>query len=238
MPASTHRYPHPGSPFDRPRRTGPAGIGPFHPAREYALRVIRLLAWPRNVLFWNMCMTVYERVFTGCAADCTLAWAPPLPADFRLKTVFSNRDADELEAEGFVFRNVIPFARQRLDAGAIAFCVFHAFEFANCGWVALDRKAQSSLPEPHVRVNFDGNESFTGGTLTSLKYRGMGLMTYNLQERCRFLRDKGVARDLAVAVKGNPASRKAALKAGYRMRGRAGFKNRLRGRIWREWPLP
>jgi RimJ/RimL family protein N-acetyltransferase len=183
-------------------------------------------------------MFIYERLFTGRSAmDRTPVSLPP-HAGFSMKVVFSNREADELEEEGFVFRADLPHAKSRLDAGAIAFCVFHAFELVNCGWVALHERAQASLPEPHIKVHFARNESFTGGTLTNPKFRGMGLMTCNLQERCRFLKDLGIERDRAAALKGNVASRKAALRAGYEIRGQVGFKYRPGGRIWREWPSP
>ncbi len=194
------------------------------------------LKFSRDVLFWNKCLYLYERFFTEkSAAGNTVPQTPPGP--FHLKVVSSNREADELEMDGFGFRTMIPYARRSLEAGAIAFCVFHGNEIASLGWVALDEKAQASLPEPHIMVNFAGNESFTGGSVTSPKFRRMGLMTYNLQERCRFLKNKGIEKDRSSAFKWNPAARKAALKAGYRIRGTVGFKNRPGRRIWKEWSL-
>ena len=44
--------------------------------------------------------------------------------DFTFKMVSTNQEADELEANGLEFRSYVINARERLDKGAIAFCVF------------------------------------------------------------------------------------------------------------------
>ena len=197
-----------------------------------------MLAFARDVFFWNKCFFLYERVFTGKSPMSDNAALQPLPGPFHLKIIHSNREADQLETDDFRSRAGVTNAWRSLDAGAIAFCIFHGRECANVGWVALNDSALQSLPEPHVKVNFSENESFTGGTLTNPKFRKMGLMTHNLLERCMFLEKRGIVKDKATALKWNAASRRAAAKAGYRIRGTVGFKNRIGRRIWKEWPMP
>ncbi|MCK4723816.1 MAG: hypothetical protein KAT75_10945, partial [Dehalococcoidia bacterium] len=51
--------------------------------------------------------------------------------DFTLKIISTNQEADELEADGLEFRSQVGNARERLDSGAVAFCIFVGRELAN-----------------------------------------------------------------------------------------------------------
>ncbi|MGB2853465.1 MAG: hypothetical protein WBC55_03340, partial [Dehalococcoidia bacterium] len=79
--------------------------------------------------------------------------------DFSVKVVSSNDEADELEAQGFKLRSQASDVGERLDKGAIAFCIFVGRELACIGWVALTQEAMASLDEPPYKVDFANHES-------------------------------------------------------------------------------
>ncbi len=98
----------------------------------------------------------------------------PKISDFALKIISSNQEVDELTAEGFEFRPWYHGYRKRLDAGAIAFCVFVGRELASIVWVATTQQAMGSLGEPPYEVDFEAAESASGGAWTNPKYRRLG----------------------------------------------------------------
>ena len=61
--------------------------------------------------------------------------AQPIPGADRVmpRLVSSNEEVDELEAQGFEFRSHVPNARERLDKGAVATCVFVGKELGHIG---------------------------------------------------------------------------------------------------------
>ena len=95
--------------------------------------------------------------------------------DLTSKVVSSNAEADELEAQGFEFRSYVPNARERLDAGVMATCVFVGKELGHIAWVAFNQKALDSLGEPPYKVDFANGEAVGTDAWTNPKYRGKGL---------------------------------------------------------------
>jgi len=112
--------------------------------------------------------------------------------NFILKTISTNQEADDLEADGFEFRSQVDNARERLDNGAIAFCIFVGQELAHIGWVAMSQEAKDSLNEPPYKTDYSEHEAWWGGVWTDPKYRRMGLLTYADIKRLGFLLDKGI----------------------------------------------
>ena len=156
--------------------------------------------------------------------------------NFTFKVVSSNKAASDLETNGFEFRSHVINARERLDKGAIAFCIFVGHEFANIGWVALNDEAMKSLAAPPFQVDFDKNESVTSSDMTNPKYRGLGLMPYNLFKRLEFLTDRGIVRDRAAVSKSNAAAVKASNKSGTRIYGEGCYLRILWWKFWKEKP--
>jgi hypothetical protein len=99
-------------------------------------------------------------------------------------------------------------AREKLEAGAVAFCVFHENDLASIGWVALDEKAQGSLFQPPYRVDFAAGEASTGGGWTNPSYRGKGLAAYIYFKRLEYIWGKGIKSVKAAVITGNLASLK------------------------------
>jgi len=99
----------------------------------------------------------------------------PSIQNITLKMITSNKQADELVADGFDdFRHHVSNSKRRLDSGAIAFCIFVGKEFASINWVAMDEKAQKSLVPIPFRINFLV-EALLEDIMTIPKYRRQGL---------------------------------------------------------------
>ena len=101
----------------------------------------------------------------------------PRVDDFTFEIISTNGEADELEADGLEFRSQAIHARETLDKGAVAFCIFAGRELAHIGWVAMTEEAKKSLDEFPFEVDFSDNKAVTTRVWTKPKYRGMGLMT-------------------------------------------------------------
>ncbi len=129
----------------------------------------------------------------------------PKISDFALKIISSNREVDRLSAEGFDFRPWYSVYRRRLDAGAIAFCVFVGQELASMVWAATTQQARGSLGEPPYEVDFEAAESASGGAWTNPKYRRLGFYAYARLKRLQFLTENGITIDRAANSKQNTA---------------------------------
>ena len=129
----------------------------------------------------------------------------PKIEDLTFRMVFSNREADELEAEGYEFRSYSVEAEKALDRGAVAFCFFVGRELANIGWVALTQEAKDSFNEPPMKMDFSQNEAYIAAVWTNPKYRRLGLRDYAGVKRRQFLLDRGVRTRRIAIVKGNIA---------------------------------
>jgi hypothetical protein len=116
----------------------------------------------------------------------------PKIQSFDFQMVSSNEEADRLARCGVDFRDHFPTARQTLDRGGVAFCIFIGGEFAHAGWVALTEEAKRTFDRIPYHVDFSNGEACTGGTLTLPKFRGKGLMKYVCFKRFEFLREKGM----------------------------------------------
>jgi len=118
----------------------------------------------------------------------------------------SNEEADELEAQGFEFRSLVSNARQRLDSGVVALCIFAGTELANMAWVATTQQAKDCMGEPPYRVDFANHETCWGGIWTSPKYRRLGLRRYGRFKLDEFLLGREVVRSRGVILKSNIAA--------------------------------
>ena len=165
--------------------------------------------------------------------------AEPLPSiqDFTVKIVSTNEEAGELEAEGLDFRSQSTNARKRLDKGAIALCVFIGGELASRGWIATTQEAKDSIDELPYRADFSNGESCTGASVTNPKYRGLGLMGYNLWKRFEFLEQKGIVRDRAAVAKSNISSQRATMRVRTNIHAEGRYLKVLCWKSWKEKPL-
>jgi RimJ/RimL family protein N-acetyltransferase len=158
----------------------------------------------------------------------------PRIQDFTFEIVPTTQRADELLARGFRFRSSKGIERERLDKGAVAFCIFIGKELAHIGWVAMNEEARNSIARLPIRIDFSGNEAFLGGVWTNPKYRGMGLMTYSAQKRVQFLTEKGIIIVRNAIATGNIAPQKAIAKIGFNCYARARYLRFLWLTFWKE----
>ena len=168
--------------------------------------------------------------------------APPVPQvdDLSLKTVATNGEADELQADGYCFRSHPHFvdARKALDSGATAFCLFVGRELAAISWVALTQRAMDALNEPPIKLDFARGESFSGSVWTNPKYRRMGFRTYRSYKLRQFLRERGVVAILGYTTeKDAAAATRIAAEAGRTIYARGRFVRILWWKSWKETPI-
>lgn len=162
---------------------------------------------------------------------------PEIP-DFTFKVISSNEEADKLaEAIGSDFRRRFVTARNKLDKGAIAFCIFVKGEIAHIGWVALSEEAHKAVDNLPYKVDFLNHEACTGGTETIPRYRGMGLMAYGYVKRFQFLKGQGIVVSRNAVAKSNIASQKAHAKFSPTVIAEAKHLRLLRWHFWKEKPL-
>lgn len=141
--------------------------------------------------------------------DGTRDAGPPPPMEHVSAVVLStNEEVDAVEAGGYEFRSLVPDARARLDAGAVATCVFVGKELANIVWVAMTQEAKDSLHEPPFRIDFAGGECWSGDGWTNPGYRRAGLLAYGDVKRRRFQTEQGMRVSRWAVEKGNVPPRR------------------------------
>ena len=158
--------------------------------------------------------------------------------DFIFKIVSSNKEADQLAVEmGYDFRKFFNDARNRLDRGAVAFCVFVDNEIAFIGWVAMNKEAKNTFDPAPYYVDFASSEACTGGTYTVQKYRGKGLMAYVSYKRFEYLRDKGITISRNAVTVDNVISQKVNSKFSPEIYAQARYIRILWWTYWKEMPF-
>lgn len=157
--------------------------------------LVRLIRAMLSLMVWHLYRRrtyyLYEH-YPDTIRDLNENQLMPRIDDFVLNVVCTNQEADEMEANGFKFRSYAAHARQSLNRGAIAFCMFAGKELAHISWVALNERAQHSINDLPLKVDYSQNEAWTGGTVTMPKYRRRGLMAYSNLKRREFMTGRGI----------------------------------------------
>jgi len=163
----------------------------------------------------------------------------PKIANFDFEVIATNREADELEANGFEFRSYAFLfnARKALDKGAIASCIFIGHELAHMGWVTMTKEAMDSLNEPPIRVDFSNREGYRGGVWTNPKYRKLGLHSYGNLKRHLFLANSGAIVSRFQVAKQNVASLRKNINFKPRIYAEGRYLKILWWKSWKEKPL-
>jgi len=129
----------------------------------------------------------------------------PRIGNFTFRTITSNQEVDEMEAQGSEFRSQVPNAAERLDKGTVAFCIFVGNELAHIVWYAMNRDAKAAFNEPPYVIDFSKGEVCAAEARTHPKYRGMGLNRYSHFKRGQFKAERGITADKSSIVKDNIA---------------------------------
>ena len=174
----------------------------------------------------------------GTVEDIDEAALLPKSEGVAVYMVRDNREADELaESTGHDFRKHDANARNRLDKGAIAFCAFVNGEIATICWVALNGRAMKALFPVPLKVDFAGNECYTGAAKTFPKYRGMGLMNYIALQVTQFRKEKGIETSHYAIMASTVAAQRAVAKTGGKVYAKARYIRILWWKYWRVTPL-
>jgi hypothetical protein len=163
----------------------------------------------------------------------------PRISGYTIEIVSTNDEADRLAQKlGADFREQVLNARRRLDAGAVAFCIFIGKDLANIHWQGFSSKAKSSInPQPYF-VDFKNHEGCTGGAETPMKFRKMGLMAYSCYHRNNYMKVRGIKMLIGIDATDNIAIYKVQSKFPSRLRARARYIKILWWKSWKEKPLP
>lgn len=112
--------------------------------------------------------------------------------------IVSNREADQLEQEGYYFRKYpTPFNwYQRLyytwlDSGITACCTFVGKEFGAITWVITNQQSHNAVKAPPMKINYAKKEVMIRGVWVNPKYAGSRIFTYTARNRDRYLSENG-----------------------------------------------
>ena len=196
----------------------------------------KLIAFAAGWVFTYETYYLYAKDSSTCREDSGSDFVPEVDG-LSFRVIYTNEEADELEAEGFHFREYAYDARSRLDKGAVAFCVFVGHELANIGWLSPTQQAKDSLNEPPARVDFSSGEASGGGVWTNPKYRRMGLHLYCGIKRDEWWLDKGILKMKWVVARRNVPVVTAESKVGNPVYAEGRLVKVLWWKHWREKPL-
>lgn len=143
----------------------------------------------------------------------------------------------DLMAPGFDFGIYGVGAEEKLDKGALMFCIFIGKELACVHWAAATQEAMDSLIKVYYKVDFWNNEAYLGWSETNPKYRRLLLSRYTYSEERKFLASMEKIIGRTLVAKSNPASLKGLPKAGGRVYGEGRYLKILWWSSWKERPV-
>jgi len=159
--------------------------------------------------------------------------------EYTFKLFTSNEMADDWARKtGIDFRKQILHGRQRLDAGAVAFCIFMHGQLVCIDWVALTQEAKNIINPLPFKVKFSEGQACSSGAETVPRYRGKGLLIYNWFQRNNYMRQKGLTVLIGTVVADNIPVLKAHTKFSTNLYARAHHIRFLWWQYWKETPLP
>ena len=161
---------------------------------------------------------------------------PDIP-NLNYRFIKTNQEADKVTGEFSDFRLSHHNARERLDKGAMALCIFIGSELAYINWTATTEASKKTFNDIPYKVNFGNKEVVSGGESTEPKYRRKGLSKYGHLLKDRFLKDMGVNKKHATISKSNLISMKAKSGFGHRVYAKGRYIKILGWKLWKETPI-
>jgi hypothetical protein len=161
----------------------------------------------------------------------------PRVRDVEFEVITSNKTADErARRTGFDFRNQVLHGRQRLDAGAIAFCIFIHNRLASITWLAPNQRAKNIINPLPFKVDFAARQQCSSGAETVTEYRGMGLMKYLWFQRNNYMIQHNIKMLIGTDATSNKAILKVQSAFPSRISARARYIRFLWWQYWKETP--
>jgi hypothetical protein len=156
------------------------------------------------------------------------------------RVVDSNRQADELEEEGFEFRSY-PYIfshdtnyKKMLDDGLIGFCTFVGKEFAAITWVIPSQQAQDRFKPHPLKVDYLNHQAYPRAAWCNPKYRGLGITRYTFNNRDLYLAKMGIRMLRSADDYRNKAGYRLSHAMGDKQCGQAVFLKILCWKFWKE----
>jgi hypothetical protein len=130
----------------------------------------------------------------------------PKVNNYCVRVISTNKEADELVAEGFDFGAYDFNLRATLDKGVSSICIFVDKELAHINCVAFSQTGKDVIDSHPFNVDFESGEAVGGRAITVPKYRRLGLRYYSSYLERKLYREKGCVRWLGtLGVKNYPA---------------------------------
>jgi hypothetical protein len=158
----------------------------------------------------------------------------PKIQDFVFEIVTTSQRLKDLAAQGCDFGINVIGAEEKLDKGALMFCIFIGKELACVHWAAVTQEAMNVQIKIPYKVDFSNSEAYLGWVETNPKYRRLGLSMYVISEKVRLFATMGETTGKGIVEKGNLASQKLTIKAGGRLYGKGRYLKILWWKSWKE----
>jgi hypothetical protein len=209
-------------------------------AGRYILQKEGLLPFVvEGIHFLRRCIFVYERdyMYEMPLNEQMKFEAVPKIQNFVFEIVPTNQRLDGLVAQGFDFGIHGIRAREKLDKGALMFCIFVEKKLACVHWAATTQEAMNVQIKIPYKVDFSNSEAYLGWVETNPQYRRLGLSMYVILEKLKLLKTMGKTTGKCIAEQGNLASHKFTIKAGGRVYGEGCYLKILWWKSWKERPI-
>ncbi len=161
----------------------------------------------------------------------------PKIQDFVFEIVPTNQRLDELAAQGFDFGIHGIRARDKLDKGALMFCIFIGKELACIHWAATTLEAMDMIFRIPYKVDFLNGGVYIGWSETTPKYKRLGLSQYLIAEKLKLFATMGKTTGKWTVVRSNRASQRLTIKIGGRIYGKGRYVKILWWSSWKERPV-
>jgi len=103
------------------------------------------------------------------------------------KIISSNEEADQVAEKYVDLREIYFNAREYLNKGGVAVCLFWGKNLVHISWIAFTAEAKKACDNIPYKVNFSQRQACTGGTFTDPGYRGQKLMLYGCYKKFHLL---------------------------------------------------
>jgi len=164
-------------------------------------------------------------------------WFKPGLVQFEELFVADNELADRLAQSHEDFRLLSRGARNALETGAIAFCVYVGHDVAHVAWLATTQQARRTLDGLGFEVPFHDGVAWTGAAWTAPSYRGRGLLTYGSYRRFEYLLRQGFTASRGAVERTNYASQRTNMHFAPRIYAVGTYWRVLGRRLWSERAL-
>lgn len=130
----------------------------------------------------------------------------PRVNNYCVRIISTNKEADDVLAEGFTFGAYELTLRKTLDIGALSFCIFMGRELAHIHSLAYTQKSKDVIEPRPFHVDFNNGDIVGGRSITIPKYRRLRLRTYSGYLLRKYYKEKGYSRSMGtLGIKNYPA---------------------------------